>query len=434
MAKKSNNNKGKNNNKKPNTNNNEVTKQPVKKSKAAQDILNKYGLADEHKPSEKEIETLEAQKLEEKQKGKVASLADDIGWQKPAVLSRNALYGIFMGMSDAVPGYSGGTTLNLIGFYQELVSNVKLIFKPDVKKYFWKYLLWFLPFAICWAGVLVGFLYLVNMAGEANKGVVLVFLFGSFALFSIPLFYLANKDKFIDRKLLMNQTKEKKGSAILHWVIFSIAAALMLTIGLVARFVPQISVQSGEELVTVTGVTFAKPWDVKDQFDALTSPGGNLTGVVFSMLIVSMVAGFVVLIPGISGGLVMFMTGYYTKVSTIISQTLHGNMNGLPLLITVICGAILGLIISVITINSLLKKFEEYFYSASLGFVLIAPIAIFAALSSYDYGFLKDGATLGLSIGMIFVAIVINGIIFTVLNETKKINFPKLRMINKEKN
>ena len=42
-----------------------------------------------------------------------------------------------MGVSDGIPGYSGGTTLNIIGFYKDLVSNVKLIFKPDVKKYFY---------------------------------------------------------------------------------------------------------------------------------------------------------------------------------------------------------------------------------------------------------------------------------------------------------
>ncbi len=423
MAKKNNNNKKSNNAKK------QPEKKPTVKSKPASDLLKKYGLSDEHVPSEKEIETLEAQREGEKQKGKVASIADDIGWDKPKILCRNALYGVFMGMSDAVPGYSGGTTLNLIGFYEELISNVKLIFKPDVKKYFWKYLLWFLPFLICWIGVLIGFMYLVKTAGAANRGVVLVFLFGSFALFSIPLFYIANKDKIIDRKLLMNQTKEKSPSAIMHWVVFSLAAAIMLTIGLVARFVPEIK---GPNEVTITGVTFAHAVNSDKDFENIINEASNAANVI-QLLVFSIIAGFVVLIPGLSGGLIMFMSSWYSKISILLGKLLEGNVNGLPYLVTVVLGAILGVVLSVITINTLIKKYEQHFYSASLGFVALAPVAIFSSLSSYDYSFLsKDSTTLGLSLAMIVLAIIINGIIFTALNETKKIDYPKLRIFNKE--
>ncbi len=38
-----------------------------------------------------------------------------------------------MGLSDAIPGYSGGTTMSIIGFFEKLVYKVKNIFKQDVR-------------------------------------------------------------------------------------------------------------------------------------------------------------------------------------------------------------------------------------------------------------------------------------------------------------
>lgn len=38
------------------------------------------------------------------------------------------LFGIFMGISDGIPGYSGGTTLTLLGFYEKLIFKIKEIF------------------------------------------------------------------------------------------------------------------------------------------------------------------------------------------------------------------------------------------------------------------------------------------------------------------
>ena len=183
---------------------------------------------------------------------------------------------------------------------------------------------------------------------------------------------------------------------------------------------------------TIYGVTFAK--------QISTNPQSFLTGdaisTVLPLLLLSFVSGFVVLIPGLSGGLIMYMGNWYSRVSTMISNVMSGEYIGesMPYLIVVVAGALLGIIVSSFVINYLIKKYEKYFYLASLGFVSGAFIAIFVSLSSYDYSFLaKSPITLAISITMIFVALIINVIIFVSLNETKKIDYPKFRIFNKNK-
>lgn len=400
-------------------------------SNKGSNILKQFGLENQSLPEPVEISNENIDKLEdkknEKNKGHIPSKADNIGWNKPMILLRNFLYGFFMGISDGIPGYSGGTTLTIIGFFQQLVNNFKSIFKPDVKKYFWKYFLWTLPFIIAWVGTLYGFMQIVDLASNEKMGVVLVFLFGSFALFSIPLFLFANKSKMVNFKSFALATKKKEKWTLIHWVMIIVFFLLLVGVGIGARFLPTtvIAYDSSNQPIIVHGVTFTKSVDnwVDGSFDAM-----NILFLLFS----GMLAGFCMLIPGISGSLVLFMTTWYPKISQAVSE-FHANVNYLPWLIVVALGMIIGLIISSLTISYVLKRWEKIFYSMSLGLIAASPIAIFTALSEYEYAQLGNQTTLTISISMIVVAIIINILIFVLLNETGKINFPKLRIFKSSK-
>ena len=431
----------KNNNSKNNTNKNlanssQKSTQGKKTSneKAKHDILKQYGLEEEYKPSKEEHEVYETEKENAKQKGKVASKADEIGWNKWKVLLRNALFGIFMGISDGIPGYSGGTTLNIIGFYKDLVSNVWLIFKPDVKKYFWKYLIWVLPFVVAWIGIMIGFSFLVDFAGDNNQGVILVFLFGFFALFAIPLFYISNKEKCFDFKDFLIKSKKRDKFTIIIWVLMISAFLIIISIGIIARFVSKTEIVDESGLLkTIHGVTFYK----NAHIDPNSFLSGDPVSTVLPLLVLSIAAGFVVLIPGISGSLVLYMGNWYPKISMMISNVISGEFIGdsMPYLIVVAAGSILGIVLSSFVINYLMNKFEKYFYIASLGFVAGSFISIFVSLSSYDYSFLSSNSTtLGLSISMIPVALIVNILIFIALNETGRINYPKFKIFKKQAN
>lgn len=393
---------------------------PTNKAKDA--ILKQYGLDDDYVPNTEKVEQVVADKIDAKVKGKVPCEADNIGWNKPLTLFKNAIFGVFMGVSDGVPGYSGGTTLNLFGFYEHLIKNVKMIFKPDVKKYFWKYLLWFLPFLIAWIGTLIGFMFIVREAGEANKGVVLTFLFGFFALFSIPLFIVSNKQKMPKFKDILVTTKQKSWPSIIKLIIFILAFLIIIVVGIVARFVSETHVIG---VGNVQGVTFAT-----SDFNVQILSSDTVSNVI-PLLIFSFIAGFVIFIPGLSGSMIFFMCNWYTKIASIISNIISGEpgaIEGLPYLVVVVLGVIFGIICSTMLIHWVINRFSQQFYFASLGFVCGAFIAIFISLSKYDYGFLSDGTTLGLSIGMIFIALILNLSIFIYLNQTKKIDYPKLRL------
>ena len=53
-----------------------------------------------------------------------------------------------MGTSDAVPGYAGGTTLSLLGFYQKIILMAKSMFFPEEGITRIRAFLFMLPFGI----------------------------------------------------------------------------------------------------------------------------------------------------------------------------------------------------------------------------------------------------------------------------------------------
>lgn len=57
-------------------------------------------------------------------------------------------YGLFMGVSDGIPGYSGGTTLSLFNFYDELMKKIKFIFSKNKFKLKLNTFLNLLPFLV----------------------------------------------------------------------------------------------------------------------------------------------------------------------------------------------------------------------------------------------------------------------------------------------
>ncbi len=410
------------NNKNKNNNDKKKNDQNNKKSSMFDSLKNsldqKYQGSQNQQDVDKQ-ESIDNTKNKVEEVTPISCLADEIGWNNWKILLRNFCYGIFMGISDGIPGYSGGTTLSIIGFYQSLISNIKLIFKPDVKRYFWKYLLWFLPFLIAWIGIFIGFSQIVNLASDNEKGIVLVFLFGFFALFAIPIFYLKNKKDLINFKSLGTNLKEKDRSVIIQLILFILGFVLLLTFALLARF---LSTSYDLNNNAIHGVTFLG----SGKFEPSTA--GNEK--VMLWLFFGFLAGFCFLIPGVSGSLVLYMGNIYPDVNYAIAHAFT-NANFIPWIIFIGLGIVLGVIFSSFVINWLLQRFQKYFQAFAFGLVVCSFVSIFVSLSNNDWQTLSNQLTLGLSIGMIFVAIIINVIIFIVLNETHKIDYPKLRFLQK---
>ena len=111
-----------------------------------------------------------------------------------------SVVGAFMGSSDAVPGYSGGTTLALIGFYKRLMLLARNVFIPDGGMSRWKALLLLTPFVIGWMIGIFGFAHFTEMLSTQGYGLELMFFFSTFILITTPIFLLREKPGLVVKK------------------------------------------------------------------------------------------------------------------------------------------------------------------------------------------------------------------------------------------
>lgn len=271
-------------------------------------------------------------------------------------------YGIFMGFSDIVPGYSGGTTLNLLNFYEGLIYRIKLVFKKNTWKNWFKNILWLLPFVKFWMLSLLFFSYVTEIISINGYDVFLMILFFSFSLLCAPLFlYEQFKRKEIKFYKKDEQTNKKhKIHNYLIFILMVIGFLIFLAIAIVVFF-------NG-------GITFEENSSISIKVD---------NNKWIPLIIVAFFAGFLMLIPGISGQLIFFLTNLYDDFSWIILRHIFDN---LLIAILMAISAIIGLLLSIFLINFCIKKIKTYFISFCSGFVLGSPIAIlFGMLGNSQY-------------------------------------------------
>lgn len=302
------------------------------------------------------------------------------------------IFGIFMGFSDSVPGYSGGTTLNLLDFYEIFILRVKLIFKKNTFQNWFKNILWLLPFVIFWIGSILGFSFLSELMAENNLDLALIFLFFSFSLFCTPLFFL---EQHRQTKIFIK--KDVKNNS-LNGLYILIGFLIFLGVALGVYFSGGISLKKE---VTDTTVVDKSKW--------------------LPLFFVAVLASFVMLIPGISGQLIFYLTGFYKDFSWTILQ--HPFDNIIALLIVGI-GAIIGFLGSVFLINYCLKKIRKQFISLCFGLVIGSPFAIILGMTGNTV-YIDELNTIsnntGLIVGIVisvFLGIFINLLLFIYIQYT----------------
>ncbi|NQZ29353.1 MAG: DUF368 domain-containing protein [Mycoplasmatales bacterium] len=306
---------------------------------------------------------------------------------KSESLPKRMAYGVLMGLSDGTPGFSGGTTLSLLNFYDKLIMNFKGIFKPEKNSTRIKHLLWVLPFLLTWMGTLLGFMLVMNKVSEKGYGVIAVILFSTFALLSIPLFILVNKPKLLVKDSSKERTAKRTNYKMI--ILFMIGFLLMIIIGVIVKF-------------AFGGVTMIKSSGAKEVMNLNTKS-------VVILLIAGFCAGFAMLIPGISGSLLLYLFNTYTDITNTISAAIHGELKtAIPVFLILGISIIAGLISSVLTTSFILKRWRESFITFSFGLVAASFITILIALSSSDYASINRPLMYGLVIAAIFTATGIN--------------------------
>ena len=250
------------------------------------------------------------------------------------------LKGIAIGVANVIPGFSGGTMAVILKIYERLIGGFSLIAKKPLKaiKDLWAILL----------GLAVGIILAI---------VTIVKLLELFPLptivFFIGLVLGALPDIF---------KEYKKGREFKYIDLFSFVIALAIIIGL-----PFITSASKE----VTTIDF---------------------GLLLVLFIMGAISASAMIIPGVSGSMVLMIFGYYFLVfesidnfmSAIVDFNFDNILFNFWILLSFGIGCIAGILLISKLISFLFQKYPKVTYAFILGLLVASPFAmLFSGLKDY---------------------------------------------------
>ena len=246
----------------------------------------------------------------------------------------NILRGMLIGVANIIPGVSGGTMMVSMGVYDTLIHSITHLFKE-----FWKSIKALLPYAV---GMLIGIL---AFASIINWGLENYQLPTNTLFIGLILGGLGPLLKRIDRK--------KIGPAAV--IAFAALFALIIWLGLQNR-------------------------DSIQNTDTVDMNAGQMLIMVF----LGMIASGTMIIPGVSGSLVLMLLGYYKAVTGALKTVAHGLVHfdfaglGQPMLMLLpfVLGIVLGIFGVAKLIEWLTNRYPTATYCGVLGLVVASPIAL----------------------------------------------------------
>ena len=240
------------------------------------------------------------------------------------------LKGAIIGIANVIPGLSGGTIAVAIGIYEKLVGALSDMFKHPIKsiKEIWPILL----------GIVIGIVF--SALGITymleNYEVPSTMLFVGFILGSLPIVIKEVENKKIKPRYI-------------------VAFIIMMLIVVSMPF------------FTIFG---------------LNSASASLNPIL--LLIIGIVAAATMIIPGVSGSVVLMTLGYYDKIMGKISDciialkdfNISALFSNVLILIPFGVGVVLGIILMSKIMKWLISKFKTTTNWAILGLIAASPFAI----------------------------------------------------------
>ena len=252
----------------------------------------------------------------------------------------DVLRGMVIGLANVIPGVSGGTMMVSMGIYDKLIYSINHLFKE-----FRKCIKILLPYLI---------------------GMVVAILIGSFALKAAFTNYpLPTNTLFIGLILgsLPFILKEMKGEKIGWQGILAFVLAFALVVGL-----KLIEKENTAEL----------PLNV---------------GTVLLLLLLGAICSAAMVIPGVSGSMILKTLGYYEPVVTeaipaLVKGVTSGNgqaiLHNLGILLPFLIGIVGGIFGIAKLIEVMMLKWKGRTYCAILGMVIASPVVILMETSIYE--------------------------------------------------
>ena len=255
-------------------------------------------------------------------------------------LLTEVLKGMVIGLANIIPGVSGGTMMVSMGIYDTLIHCITHLFEE-----FKKSILTLLPYAIGMVAAVVGLSFVIE------------FLFDHYPLPTNTAFIglILGGLPIIARHV--KGGKQKNG--LVGGVLFAAFFALIIVLQILGE-------GSGQSVAITLSL-----------------------GQIVILLLIGMLASATMVIPGVSGSMMLMLLGYYDPVISSISGLVKALMAGewaavgynVGVLLPFGLGIVLGIFAVAKLIEVLIAKWEGYTYCAILGLVCASPVAILMSTS-----------------------------------------------------
>lgn len=242
----------------------------------------------------------------------------------------DVLRGAVIGVSNIIPGVSGGTMAVSMGIYDRVIYAVNNLFKQ-----FKKNMKALLPILI---GVLIGLFAFAALIGA---------LLGTKSD-EIPITRLPTNFAFIGLILgglpAIYKRVNMKSAGIPGVILFLVFLALVVVLPLL----------SPPEARTVD----------------------YSVGTALLMVPLGAIASSTMVIPGVSGSMIMMLLGYYNSVINAMNDLRGGDWSSLAILLPYVIGLLVGIVFIAKLMNFLLKKHGALTFCAIFGLVIGSPVAL----------------------------------------------------------
>lgn len=258
---------------------------------------------------------------------------------------KSILKGAVIGIANVIPGVSGGTMMVVMGIYDKLIhaiTHIKSEFKQALKLLF--------PIVI---GMGLGIVVLTEIITRALETfpVQTNFMFIGLIVGGLP--------------VIINKLKET-GKKVSVGNVIAMVAFFALVVGMA---------MIGEAEGSAADVTI------------------NFVNII-KLFFVGVLASATMVIPGVSGSMVLMLIGYYYTILDSVSACIHGvlefNIPAILQNVGILAPFGIGILVGIGVIAKLIEivfvKFPNYAYCAIIGLIVASPIGIIlmSDLSKYN--------------------------------------------------
>lgn len=248
---------------------------------------------------------------------------------------KNVLKGMVIGIANIIPGVSGGTMMVAMGIYDKLIHCITHLLKE-----FKKSVLFLLPIAIGMAIAVVASSFTIEKA-FAYFPLQTSLMFVGLVVGGLPAMWKKVKGQ-----------KIKIGHVVAFLAFFAVVVVMALM---------------GETEGNAADLSF------------------NVINVV-KLFVVGVIAAGTMVIPGVSGSMMLLLLGYYNPILSAINDFIRALIAfdfesilvGVGILAPFGIGVVVGIFIIAKLIEIIFSKFPLYAYWAIIGLIVASPIAIIA--------------------------------------------------------